>query len=184
MNNSNNHYKGAGILPYSFNKKGQLVFLLGMENYIPLNNKSLKFSDFGGGRKDNEYPIDTALREFDEESVGAIEDKDIIKINLLSSYKVIRGNYYQFVIKIEYCDKIVKTYNRIRKKLSSCMKMNVVNSNNKLDIKHSITSCPDGFLEKKEFRWFTVSEILKNEDLFRDDFYKTFLMIVEKSHKI
>ena len=176
-----NDYKGAGVLPYSFNKDGQLVFLLGLENYIPLDKKSLKYSDFGGGREEGEIPIETALREFDEESVGAIEDKEIIKNRLESSYKIVRNNYHQYAVRIDYCDKMVKTYNRIRDKLTSCMTMNLSVNNYNSQLKHSIKSCPDGLLEKKEFRWFTVSEILKNRDLFRDDFYKTFLMIVKKS---
>ena len=63
--------KGAGVLIYSFDKKRNIVFLLGKENYTFNSQKANKYCDFGGGRKGNESVLETAVREFDEESINA-----------------------------------------------------------------------------------------------------------------
>ena len=46
----NKNIHAAGILIYSFNMKGNIVFLLGKENKT-FDKKSNKYCDFGGGRK-------------------------------------------------------------------------------------------------------------------------------------
>lgn len=69
--------KGAGVLPYSI-WKGVIYFLLGEERFQKNFVDSLKWSDFGGGCKSGETTIETAGREFSEETLGCIFTKQQI----------------------------------------------------------------------------------------------------------
>jgi hypothetical protein len=69
----------GGIIPYVFNHKGQLLFLLGHE---PSENG--KFCDFGGGckRKKKETLIQCTFREFHEELEGCVPDPELSQLTL------------------------------------------------------------------------------------------------------
>lgn len=58
----------AGILPISRNEHGDVVFLLGKDS------RDGVFSDFGGKAEviDNGDPVNTATREFYEETLGCL----------------------------------------------------------------------------------------------------------------
>lgn len=62
---------GAGILPISMSNN-KFKILLGKERYINHWRGSLKWSGFEGGRKPTENVINTACREFIEESLGVV----------------------------------------------------------------------------------------------------------------
>ena len=57
----------AGVLPYTFDQTGKCFFLLGKDN-------DNDWSDFGGRCefKDKSEPLNTATREFYEETLGAV----------------------------------------------------------------------------------------------------------------
>lgn len=55
----------AGIIPFRFDEKGELLLLLGI-------NPRGEFTDFGGGSKKGETLIETAFREFEEETDYAV----------------------------------------------------------------------------------------------------------------
>jgi predicted NUDIX family NTP pyrophosphohydrolase len=62
-----NTYKCAGILCYAIEPKTQnIYFLLGKESYDGT------WSDFAGGPKHGERKIETAIREFSEETMGMV----------------------------------------------------------------------------------------------------------------
>jgi hypothetical protein len=65
--NKNQTSYSAGILPYTFDQDGKCFFLLGKDN-------DNDWSDFGGRCefKDRCDPINTATREFYEETLGAV----------------------------------------------------------------------------------------------------------------
>jgi hypothetical protein len=65
--NKNQTRYSAGILPYTFDQNGKCLFLLGKDN-------DNDWSDFGGRCefKDRSDPINTATREFYEETLGAV----------------------------------------------------------------------------------------------------------------
>lgn len=169
---NDNSFTGAGILPYAKNKKGKLVFLLGKERNGNNKYKNNYYCDFGGGRENNENPIETAIREFSEESMDALNNIDFFKKIINKSKFIYNNKYYEFIIKIKYNDDIVESYNRIMKKFSKC---NVCYSDNKY-----ITCgifCPNvsGLCEKTEFRWFTPIEILHTyRNMMRPVFLDTF----------
>lgn len=61
----------VGVLPYSINEKGNIVFLLGKERYEPGWNDSLLLSGFGGKLEDSDESIIYGIaREAYEESMG------------------------------------------------------------------------------------------------------------------
>ena len=70
---------GAGIVPYSTDEQGRTFLLLGRERFVPSWRGSCRFSGFEGSRKDGETVLDTAVREFDEESLGVCASKDEVR---------------------------------------------------------------------------------------------------------
>lgn len=146
-------FKGAGVLPYAFNNN-KIYFLLGKEHDEKL------FSDFGGGRDKDEQPFETAYREFVEETMNSLKETAKIK-NRLQNQKTyfINDDYHTFLIEISKDDNVIDTYNRIYSELSKCQ-------------------CPIGLCEKSELKWFTPSEILRNEKLMRSKFFDSYLFIL------
>ena len=184
-------FKAAGILPYAHHN-GNIYFLLGRENYnieiIPENNdlipnKEGKFCDFGGSRdpEDNDSKA-TAIREFYEESMGIIMDKDTIKEKLEDISTFIYYNkkkyYVQYAVQIDYNEDIPIYYNRVRQYLDKCMTYKQVNTiTNKHFFRQTIPCCPEGYIEKIEMKWMTIKEIIKNIDTMREEFRKSFLCL-------
>ena len=71
---------GAGIIPVSESPTGELHLLLGRERFMPAWKGSCRWSGFEGSRKPNESLLETAVREFDEESLGVIfPDKEEVQ---------------------------------------------------------------------------------------------------------
>lgn len=69
--------KGAGVLPFRVTDDGTVVFLLGREAYASGWHGSGKLSAFEGGSEsgDRSSPVDNAVREFVEESLGVLCDQ-------------------------------------------------------------------------------------------------------------
>jgi len=66
---------GGGVLPFSVDDEGHVRVLLGRERFVPSWKGSCRWSGFEGTRKDNDALLmDTALREFAEESLGVVAD--------------------------------------------------------------------------------------------------------------
>lgn len=64
---------GAGILPYTFDKDGRLMFLLAKERLVPGWGGSNAWSAFEGGTKPTDRDLfHTAAREYIEESLGML----------------------------------------------------------------------------------------------------------------
>lgn len=143
-------FHAAGVLVYCI-YNDTIYFLLGKES-----NSGL-YCDFGGNRENNESSYDTAVREFDEETMGTICDKKIMEklIYNLPCYK--NHNYMTYILKIKYNPDVIRTYNTFINKLNKCQ----------------ISSC-HGYLEKSELRWFTIKELLHNKHLMRPTFFKSF----------
>jgi hypothetical protein len=108
----------AGILPYTFDREGKCFFLLGKDN-------ENDWSDFGGRCefRDKSEPLNTATREFYEETLGAVhsvqECMDKLHMNptrIVS--KTLNGSpYYMYLMYIEnhnYNDTFIKTSNFLK----------------------------------------------------------------------
>jgi len=114
--NKNLRYS-AGILPYTFDQNGKLLFLLGKDN-------DGDWSDFGGRCevKDQNDPLCTASREFYEESLGAIMSIHECLPLMLDSKKIVSKTlngspYYMYLVYIDflnYSDTFVKVSNFLK----------------------------------------------------------------------
>lgn len=97
------HY-AAGILPVTWHE-GKLLFLVG------LDVRDRSWSDFGGKceRVDKNDPMNTACREFYEETYGCVADHRALRHRMCSSNCLaLRSRtqnnhpYYMFVVEIPY----------------------------------------------------------------------------------
>jgi hypothetical protein len=169
--NKNGIRYSAGILPYSFDQNGKLFFLLGKDN-------DNDWSDFGGRCefKDRNDPINTATREFYEESLGAIlniqETTALINENNKIISKTLNGSpYYMYPIYIDYLN-----YNDVFQKMISFLRYQFDNS---------MTS---KLIEKISIRWVSVDTLLNSIEnknptspiSLRGVFYRTISQFKEK----
>jgi len=133
----------AGILPYTFDPNGKLFFLLGKDN-------DNDWSDFGGRCefKDRNNPINTATREFYEESLGAIlsiqECTTRINENNKIISKTLNGSpYYMYPVYIDflnYSDTFIKISNFLKYQFENTSKI----------------------IEKTAIRWVSVDTLLNS----------------------
>jgi len=157
----------AGILLYRIHN-GETQFLLGKD--IKYNS----WSDFGGkcDSADNNRPLQTAIREFYEETCGVLANmhemtslihKKYVKIHC-SSYK--KKMYYMFLVKYDkqYLDieNIFKDQYMFLKQTNVCMK----------------------FKEKKEIKWFSLDYICNNKSMLRGVFYNSFVNNIETIKRV
>ena len=148
---------GAGILPVAIHQ-GQLMFLFGSEVY------DNKFSDFGGGTEKGEYPFKTAIREGYEELDGFFGNKtqlqELVKENMV--FKLVIGKYTVFIFKIPYEPNLPFYFNNHHQFIQK-------------HISHKVNK--QGLFEKNKMCWFSLNELKKNRNQFRD-FYKTAILDV------
>jgi hypothetical protein len=156
----------AGVLPYTFDQTGKCLFLLGKDN-------DGDWSDFGGRCefKDHNEPLNTATREFYEETLGAVlsipECLEKINRNLVKiTSKTLNGSpYYMYLIYIDFV-----TYSETFNKTSQFLKYHYAQDKNIYKI-----------IEKVSIRWVSMDTLLnciENKDLLnpislRGVFYKT-----------
>lgn len=117
INKSSSRYS-AGILPYTFDQSGKCMFLLGKDN-------ENDWSDFGGRCefKDHSEPLNTATREFYEETLGSVINIEECNIKLETNpvkiiSKTLNGSpyymYLMYVDNINYSETFNKTANFLR----------------------------------------------------------------------
>jgi len=134
----------AGILPYTFDQSGKCYFLLGKDN-------DNDWSDFGGRSefKDKADPLNTATREFYEETLGAvigisecIQKLSTNPVKIVS--KTLNGSpYYMYLMYIEfynYLDTFNKTSSFLRHQFD----------------RHEV----EKIIEKNTIRWVSMDTIL------------------------
>ena len=175
----------GGVLLYSFNEDDKLVFLLGRENYIKAmknnkHSKAGKLCDFGGGIEANETLKHGIVREFYEETMGAIMTNDEL-FNLITNdntYIFINKKhpYVECIAKIKYNTELPRIYNNIRRYLDACM---LYMSKDDVNFDYSIPSCPHGYMEKTEIKWLTISDILNDVKNIRMEFRNTIYNIIK-----
>ena len=138
----------AGVLPFSYDEKGNVIFLLGKDT------RENTWSDFGGRSENRDYgnTVITAAREFYEETTGVIFNIEQVKVLLKdkknftsTKTKTLNGSpYYTYILKIPY-----KDYPREFQKRREFNMYARVNSK---------------YLEKKEMRWVTKETLLHSLD--------------------
>ena len=139
MNNS------AGILPISRNEHGEVFFLLGKDS------RDGVFSDFGGKSEaiDNGDPVNTATREFYEESRGCLCNSPhsirerVKKMSVLVNGTTKKGNVYSmFIIEVPYIPDLPLRF----KKIVNFLKYKNIGS---------------AYIEKSELVWVSLDEMFK-----------------------
>ena len=138
----------AGILPYTFHNNN-IYFLLGKEHY---GRDKGKYSDFGGKFENNETPLQTAKREFKEESINVIP----LKKNLLPIYNY-KKKYVMYLMEIKYNKNINKIFKNKRNKCTN----------------YSPTC------EKSIIKWMSHKEIMKRDDI-RKSFLNTYKLLIQQ----
>ena len=148
LNKNNCNKYSAGILPYTFNLQGQLLFLLGKD-------AEGDWSDFGGKCefRDKNEPINTATREFYEETLGAVLDISscIEKINASPNgnkviSKTLNGSpYYMYLVYVDYMN-----YTENFNKTSNFLKYHYFDNQVSLN----------KVIEKNDIRWVNLDTLL------------------------
>lgn len=141
---------------------GEVWMLLGRERYYD------SWSGFGGTRESGETPIETAAREFMEESMAIIMSHDeieqILQHNLdgrlLLRYQV--GNYIEHVVQIEYDSKIPSLFSRVERQFSECAKLihRSCQSGQCSIIGPDIGKVCSPNFEKDRVEWFSLKEVM------------------------
>jgi 8-oxo-dGTP pyrophosphatase MutT (NUDIX family) len=143
---------GAGVLPIAIHNK-QVYLLLGKEA------GSGGWSDFGGGRENNESHLETAIREGVEELNGFLgsetDMRKMIKENGVGVATTEKPIYKCFIVQIDH-DPLLPTYFNSNFKL--------MNRKLKAEVKKH-----NGLFEKSEIQWFRLEDLKKLR--FRRYFY-------------
>jgi len=146
----------GSILPFTIHN-GKAYFLFGKENALA---DTPGFSDFGGGVEGNEDPFQTALREGAEELTGFLGDSQALEKHIKQNggfYKMLHNTYNIHVIYVDYDENLPKYYNQNHEFLWKRMNKQYLN-NTKL-------------FEKIEINWFSISDMKKYKNKFRN-FYQ------------
>jgi 8-oxo-dGTP pyrophosphatase MutT (NUDIX family) len=154
---SNNRTRySAGVLPYSHDDKGNIVFLLGLDQN--------GWSDFGGHCEveDMSDPKATAAREFYEETLGSLMNICAAHFRFYKNPKPLQvvsntpngSPYYAYLMKVDYDN--YRSYFRSTQNYLHYIKTHQ---------KH---------IEKKEIRWVTLDEIERETVNLRSVFKRTF----------
>jgi hypothetical protein len=152
---------GSSILPACF-YKGELYFLFGKENSLA---DTPGWSDFGGGVDPGESIFKTATREGGEELTGFLGDAKQIASLLKRSYKMQYKTYHIHLFNLPYNADLVRYYNNNHRFLWERMNKKYL-TNTKL-------------FEKIEIRWFSVSEMKRRRNEFRN-FYRNVVDLILK----
>jgi 8-oxo-dGTP pyrophosphatase MutT (NUDIX family) len=149
---------GAGFLPTAIHK-GKIYFLFGRENKYAT---TAGYSDFGGGTDNKEGFLETALREFTEETTGFfgsisnlknyVKKKGTYNIDYIPPTKRY-GTYRTHILPMEYNEEVVFYYNNNQKFLQKHLPASVYKK--------------EKFFEKSEMKWFSIDELISKKNLFR-----------------
>ena len=159
----------GSILPVALHNN-KLYFLFGKENEFA---DTPGFSDFGGGVDNNETPYKTALREGGEELTGFLGDE--IQLEALirkngGTYNITSGTYHMHIFFLHYDENLPKYYNQNHRFLW-----------NRMD-KRQLEDTK--LFEKEEIRWFSIDDMKKHREEFRE-FYRDIVdILIKESRKI
>lgn len=162
---------GASILPACF-YDGNLYFLFGKENSLA---DTPGWSDFGGGVDKGESIFQAAMREGSEELTGILGDGKMISKLIKKNggvFKMQKETYHIHLFHLPYpeYESMPKFYNNSHYFLWNRMNKKMLN-----DTK---------LFEKIEIQWFTIDDMKKRRDEFRNFYREIVDMIIEKESEI
>jgi 8-oxo-dGTP pyrophosphatase MutT (NUDIX family) len=153
---------GSSILPACF-YKGEIYFLFGKENSLA---DTPGWSDFGGGVDPGESVYQTAMREGGEELTGFLGNGKQIGSFIKKNggvYKMQYETYHVHLFHLPYNADLVQHYNDNHQFLWERMNKQFL-TNTKL-------------FEKIEIKWFSLREMKKNRNKFRN-FYRNVVDVI------
>ena len=166
---------GAGFLPTAI-KDGKLYFLFGRENKYATTPG---YADFGGGTDKSESFLETALREFTEETTGFFGSVTQLR-NYISTHGTYHfdyipttkryGIYRSFILPMTYNDAVVFFYNNNQKFLQKHLPASVYKK--------------EKFFEKAEMQWFCIDDLKNKKHLFRPYYREIIELILLHKHNI
>lgn len=176
LNNDKTNITDISIFIYTKHNQ-QILLLLGKQNNTPFNKTDVGlFSEFSGKIMNEESIKQATSRIIFEKTMNLImELEELEKIIVSLPYVVDSQNkriIFAFEIPYDEYANIPKYYNRVFTYLNMCTSSNSFGNT-------YIDSCPIGFLEKSELKWFNFDEI-KKEDIFNINFYKNLIQIINK----
>jgi hypothetical protein len=176
-------WKSASIVPICL-LNGKRYILLGREStgYI---EKQHNWDTFGGGREAiDKTPKDTAIREFDEETMGIFGSIEFIRENLLPVHAKIKSTeHYIYIIELDYSPVIVETYNRLLARMRGCFRTKKESVNGREVSSLYLPTCPTGMFEKTMLAWYPVERVLNSPDMLRPHSEKSLPVIFHKALK-
>ena len=94
--------RGGGLMPFAIHD-GIIYLFLGRENMESGHSAAGKWSDFGGGRENNETELEAALREGEEELNGLFGNREILS-NLVEKTNIIikTKTFYTYLFEVQY----------------------------------------------------------------------------------
>lgn len=160
-------WKSASIIPIC-SHNGKRFMLLGRES-AGYSERSKNWDTFGGGREEiDKSPKDTAIREFDEETMGVFGSTDYIREKLHKVHVHIKNTmHYVYILQIPYDPIIVETYNRILSKMRDCFRTKKVTKDGIEMATLYLPTCPKGLFEKTMLSWFPIKNVLASPELLR-----------------
>jgi len=151
---------GAGILPVSLHN-GKLHFLFGKENKYA---DTPGWSDFGGGIDAGETPLDTVIRETQEELTGFLGgDREIRAWLRRGAYKMKFGDYTMFVCPMEYNEWLPFYYNNNQRFLQKMLDPAIIRDSK--------------IFEKSEIKWVSESGLRTLKPQCRSYFQNTIALL-------
>jgi hypothetical protein len=162
---------GASILPACF-YDGKLYFFFGKENALA---DTPGWSDFGGGVDKGESIFQAALREGGEELTGILGDGKMISTLIKNNggvFKIQKDTYHIHLFHLPYPEykNMPKFYNNTHYFLWNRMDKKMLNETK--------------LFEKIEIQWFTIEDMKKRRDEFRNFYREIVDMIIEKESEV
>lgn len=145
-----NEFVGAGVLPWSINDEGKIVLLLGQEEKGNFKGAGT-WCGFGGSRNEGENEVQTAAREFMEESMALImNESEILNIledpnNIQHTWSHQGARFIDFLVYIPYNEQLIDLFSRVR---------NIM-------LIHNTTAEDNCLLEKTNIAWFDIHYVYK-----------------------
>lgn len=159
---------GSGVIIVALHKN-KVYYLFGKEGSME-RDKNCHWGDFGGGAKTGEDLLDTTTREGAEELNGFFGSKHDFEKYILKNKvdEIAYDKRYTYLVRADYDEKLPYYFNNNYKFICEYLKGHVEHPTN-------------GLFEKSEIRWFTIEELKRERNIFRD-YFRNIIDIIIYNH--
>jgi hypothetical protein len=159
---------GSGVIIVALHKN-KVYYLFGKEGSME-RDKNCHWGDFGGGSKTGEDLLDTTTREGAEELNGFFGSKHDFEKYILKNKvdEIAYDKRYTYLVRADYDEKLPFYFNNNYNFICEYLKGHVQHPTN-------------GLFEKSEIRWFTIDELKRERNIFRD-YFRNIIDIIIYNH--